>query len=108
MNVVSCLDVSVGLIDGWGFLHLSCLFTEHSVSVGPKPANIVDQKADNDHLKYLEGTDENIPKLQFTKVDTKYIKKALMALKIQNRLDLTKFQQNSCTIQSKPSLNFWQ
>ena len=57
------------------------VFNEHFVTVGPKLASSIDRKADDDPLKYLKGTVENMPKFQFTQVDTNYIKKAVMALK---------------------------
>ena len=56
-------------------------FNEHFVTVGPKLASSIDHKADDDPLKYLKGTDENMAKFQFTQIDTNYIKKAVMALK---------------------------
>ena len=43
---------------------------EHFVNVGPKLVSSIDHKVDNDPLKYLKGTYENMPKFQFTQVDT--------------------------------------
>ena len=54
---------------------------EHFVTVGPKLASSIGQKPDDNPWKYLKGINENMPKFQFTQVDTNYIKKAAMALK---------------------------
>ena len=57
-------------------------FNEHFATVGPKLPSSIDHKADDNTLKYLKGADENMPKYQFTVIDTNYIKKAVIKFKI--------------------------
>ena len=66
-------------------------FNKHFVSAGPKLASSIDQKPDDEPLRYLKGTDENSPKLLSRQVDTSYIKKGVMALKVSKSPRLDKF-----------------
>ena len=56
-------------------------FNEHFVTIGPKLASNIEQKPDDNPLKYLEENNENSPKFQFKQVDASYVRKAVMGLK---------------------------
>ena len=70
-------------------------FNEHFVTIGPKLASNIEQKPDDNSLKYWEENNENSPKFQFKQVDASCVRKAIIGLKkTQNRLGQTKFPRN--------------
>ena len=56
-------------------------FNKHFVTIGPKLASNIEQKPDDNPLKYLGEINENSPKFNFKQVDARYVKKAVMGLK---------------------------
>ena len=56
-------------------------FNEHFVTIDPKLASSIEQKPDDNLLKYLEESNGNSPKFNFKQVDASYVKKAVMGLK---------------------------
>ena len=52
-------------------------FNEHFVTIGPKLASNIEQKPDDNPLKYLEENNENSPKFQFKQVDASCVRKAV-------------------------------
>ena len=56
-------------------------FNEHFVTIGPKLASNIEQKPDDNPLKYLEENNENSPKFQFKQVEASYVRKAVIGLK---------------------------
>ena len=54
---------------------------EDFVTIGPKLPSSIEQKPDDNPLKYLKENNENSPKLQFKRVDAVYVRKAIIGLK---------------------------
>ena len=69
-------------------------FNEHFVTVGPKLASSIRQKPDDHPLKYLKGTDKNMPNSNSHRWILTISRRLLLLQKIQNRLEPTKLQQN--------------